>query len=119
MENQEGIVTGDPETASGYPIITIQQGRANHSPYFHIIQPVPGKEFHKGQEIHCIHPKTKHLTRGIITGNFWTFPWSDPPKGLILREWGVEPGLLYTALRANDPSFEADDWARIIQIKEI
>ena len=99
------------EDEINYPVETIYQGRGN-SPCFFIIQPVPGElELHKGQEVNCINPKTKKMTCGIVTGDSWTFPWDDAPKGLIMREYGVAPQLVRTALIMADETFERA-WAR-------
>lgn len=105
------------ELNNDYPVITVMQGRA-WSPYFKIIQPVPGIPFNVGQEVHCINPKNGKMIRGIVTEHFWTFPWKEAPRGFLLGEYGVEPGLLRTVLIASDPSF-ATDWARVIELREI
>lgn len=111
--------TEEPEKESkgAYPVITVMQGRA-WSPYFKIIQPVPGIPFNVGQEVHCINPKNGKLIRGIVTEHFWTFPWKEAPTGFLLGEYGVAPGLLRTVLIASDASFDTD-WARVIELKEI
>ena len=105
------------EQPLNYPVEVIYQGKGS-SPYFFIIQPVPGDyEFHKDQEVHCINPKTDKLIRGTVTGDCWTFPWDEAPKGLIMREYGVTPQLVRTALILADPTFERA-WARLIMIRE-
>jgi len=98
------------------PVIVIEQGRANPA-FFHIIEPVPGREFRVGQRVRCINPKTKIEINGIVTRHFWTFPWDEAPEGWILGIWGVMPKLLRTVLLLHDKGFE-DSWARVILINE-
>ena len=101
-----------------YPILVIRQGKPS-SPFFHIIQPVPGKlEFHAGQEIHCINPKTGVLTKGILTKDTWLFPWDDAPEGFVRSIYGLPSKLVRIALIASDPDFN-QEWCRVIQIREI
>jgi len=109
----------DTATATEQEIITIPQGR-NRSPYFHIIQPCPGIEFKIGQPIRCKNPKTHQITTGVVTEHYWTIAWTEMPlwaRVKLLEIYGVEPGLLRTALLASDPGFK-DDWARLILIRE-
>ena len=98
------------------PIITINQGRAS-SPYFWIIKPVPGIELLVGGEIRCINPRTKQAIDAIVTKHFWTFKWNDPPTGMLLGIYGVDPKLLRTVLMGTDTGF-ADDWARLVLVRE-
>jgi|GEM_PF-741565 len=101
-----------------HPIVVIHQGKPS-SPFFHIIQPVPGKvEFHAGQEIHCINPKTGVLTKGIITKDCWVFPWDEAPEAFVRSIYGLPVKLVRTALIASDPQFR-QKWCRIMQIREI
>ena len=98
------------------PVIVIEQGRANPS-FFHIIEPVPGREFTVGQKVRCINRKTKIELNGIVTKHFWTFPWDEAPEGWILGIWGVAPKLLRNVLLLHDKGFE-DSWARVILVNE-
>lgn len=97
-------------------VITVRQGRPS-SPYFKIIQPVPGIEFTVNQEVHCINPKTNKVTKGIVTKFFWIFDWAEPPRGELITIYGVEPKLLRNVLIGTDVGFN-DPWARLITIKE-
>jgi len=105
-------------TAPATDIITINQGRAT-SDYFFIIQPAPGNiEFSVNQVINCLNPKNKKVVKAMVTEHFFTFDWKEAPKGLILKEWGVDVGLLRTVLISTDPAFEKE-WARLIIVKEV
>ena len=94
----------------------IRQGKPK-SPYFHIIEPMPGKDLVPGMPVSCQNPKTRETVKGVVTEHIWTIDWKDVPKGWILSIWGVEPGLLRTVLIQNDPLFE-NPLARIILIRE-
>ena len=102
--------------AEELPVIVIEQGRANPK-YFHIIQPVPGREFTVGQRVDCINPKSKEILHGVVTEHFWTLDWNVPPVGFLLEIWSVEPKILRKVLLSTDPEFK-DDWFRVILIKE-
>ncbi|HZK95981.1 MAG TPA: hypothetical protein VFC67_17410 [Prolixibacteraceae bacterium] len=104
---------------SEMPVVTINQGRSR-SPYFCIIQPVPGIEFTAGQPVRCVNPKSKYVTTGIVTEHYWIIDWNEMPvwaEVQLMVHYGVEPGILRTALLASDPGFK-DDWARLILIRE-
>ena len=98
------------------PVLVIEQGRANPS-FFHIIEPVPGREFTVGQKVKCINRKTKIEVNGIVTKHFWTFPWDEAPEEWILGIWGVAPKLLRNVLLLHDNGFEGS-WARVILVNE-
>jgi hypothetical protein len=105
-------------TAPATEIVTINQGRAI-TDYFFIIQPAPANiEFKVNQVINCLNPKNKKVVRAMVTEHFFTFDWNEAPKGLILKEWGVDAGLLRTVLIGTDPAFEKET-ARLIIVKEI
>ena len=109
----------DTATTTKQEVITINQGRSR-SPYFCIIQPVPGIEFHVGQPVRCVNPKTQQVTTGIIAKHHWIIDWNEMPdwaEALLLWGYGLEPALLRTALLVSDPEFK-DDWARLILIRE-
>jgi len=97
--------------------ITINQGRPE-SPYFPIIQPVPGLQFDVGRDVRCVNTKTKEVTNGVVTEFHWTIDWREPPRGWLFQGWGVEPKLLRKALELSEPLFGTDEWARVILIKE-
>ncbi|HZK68324.1 MAG TPA: hypothetical protein VFC36_01875 [Paludibacter sp.] len=100
-------------------VVTINQGRSR-SPYFCIIQPVPGIEFTAGQPVRCVNPKSKQVTTGIVTEHYWIIDWNEMPvwaEVQLMVHYGVEPGILRTALLASDPGFK-DEWARLILIRE-
>lgn len=100
-------------------VITINQGRSR-SPYFCIIQPVPGIKLKIGQPLRCKNPKTNQVTTGIVTEHFWTFDWDEMPVWVevkLLECYGVAPQLLRMVLKASDSGFN-DNWARLILIKE-
>jgi hypothetical protein len=99
------------------PVITINQGRSGNSPYFLAAESPRTAKAMIHDEVQCIHPRTKHLTKGRVI-DLWTFPWDEPIRGVILLGYGVEPGLLMAGLRAIDPAFE-DDWVTILLILEI
>jgi hypothetical protein len=96
--------------------ITIKQGRSR-SPYFYIIQPVPGIVFTVGQAVICNNPKTNQATTGVVTEFFWIFEWDDAPRGFLFGIYGIEPALLRNVLLQNDDGFK-DNWARLILIRE-
>lgn len=97
--------------------IRVMQGKAASTDYFFIIQPVPGVMFTVGQPIECVNPKTKVAINGTVTEHYWIFDWAEPPRGLLIKEWGIEPRLLRKLLIDSDKGFE-DEWARLILIKE-
>lgn len=108
------------DTLTENEVITIRQGRATQSPYFHIIQPVPGIEFTAGQPVKCVNPKTGTITNAIVTEHHWTIDWDEMDMWMrvkILEIYGLEPYILRTSLIRSDPAFE-DPWARIIMLKE-
>lgn len=106
------------EIRKDLPVIRVMQGRPE-SPYFSIILPMgPEPVFTRGQEVHCIHPKTNKLVKGIVTGHFWVCEWGLEPTGFLLGEFGVDPKLLRMALIGRDPAFEKE-WFRVIQLLEI
>jgi hypothetical protein len=106
-------------TETEQKIITINQGRSRSS-YFCIIQPVPGIEFHVGQPIRCVNPKSGQVTTGIVTKHYWIIDWDEMPvwaEVQLLLNYGVEPKLLRAVLLASDPGFK-NEWARLILIRE-
>ena len=108
----------DTTTSTTPEIITINQGRAT-TDYFFIIQPAPGNiEFKVNQVINCLNPKTNKVVKALVTEHFFTFDWKEAPKGLILKEWGVDAGLLRTVLIGTDPAFEKET-ARLIIVKQL
>ncbi len=107
------------ETSEIPKIPTIHMGRSR-SAYFPIIKTIPGIEITVNQPVHCLNPKTKQVTTGVVTKYTWSFDWNEVPiyiEGMILWGWSISPAALRTALVAADPEFK-DDWARIVLIRE-
>lgn len=96
--------------------VTIYQGRST-SPYFCIIQPVPGIELLKDQIINCVNPKSGKTIQGIVTEHYWIFDWNEAPRGFLFSIYGVEPALLRNVLIAKDEGFK-DSWAILFLLKE-
>ncbi len=85
-------------------MVTINQGRSSNKPYFLVADPAKPRTFLK-DEVLCVNQKTNQETKGIVVAR-WTFNWdTDPLKGLILLEYGVEPEQLRKALEKLDPEF--------------
>jgi hypothetical protein len=112
----ETIAAQEVESIRQQEVITINQGRPN-SPYFLAAESPRNAKALIGDLVNCINPRTKHVTKGRVVDSF-TFPWNEAPRGLILLEYGVQPGLLMAALRSLDPVFE-DDWVILLLIVEI
>ncbi len=112
MENQ--IISNTESTE--LEVVTINQGRSRSS-HFHIIKPTLGIPLKVGQPVRCVHPKTKQVTKGIVTKHYWTIDWNDPPEGFLLGIYGMELEALRSALMSHDPGF-AKEWATIVLIKE-
>lgn len=98
-------------------MITINQGRSSSKLYFLVADP----EKHRakiGDEVLCVHPKTKEATKGVVVSR-WSFNWDkDPLVGLILLEYGVTAAQLRHGLESLDPAFNTSN-VSLLLIKAI
>jgi hypothetical protein len=100
-------------------VITIYQGRPK-SPYFKILQPVPGAEIRKGSKIRCIHPRTQAVVNAVATGVYWTYVWDELEECEridLLMHFGIEPIQIREGFLRVDPGF-SDPFFRVYAVRE-
>lgn len=94
----------------------INQGRPA-SAYFCVAYPNNLETPEVGEEVHCIHPRTNKITKGVYVDRF-TFKWTEIADSFCLLQFGINAAGLRQALNDAKPEFRDQEQIRLLIIQE-